>query len=397
MASKATVSGIRGFSNSLSSAVFEWILMFLLFIDALLSYLVTKFSRLCMLQTPCLLCSRLDHIFGNEKPGFYLDLICKDHRVEISPLSFCSVHGSLADMCKSCLISASTERKSTLETNRQFIGKHRGHSHDHDQGAEEDNFIVFHGDELENIPYLKRGHKLHAIGMEGDKCVKAHVPEVDIPSSPSTRKDFVKVEGGQRKGKEKILVSPTNFHVKNKGVDRFSHVGYSEVKISSDSDSESSVTHDEGNSLAYGYDNTHDDLVSDITALDNVIITKNSSSAGVLEDIIQEKVIHPAAVNISEDEVLEKLIRFAPLPNEPCASIPEKKINVAEFYNVPSSSSNSAEHCLIDNNSRKVEVKSIPIQYEFGSHDSRDGLVNNSGVKSYHAHICYITFVTFGC
>ncbi|XP_042431963.1 myosin-binding protein 1-like isoform X1 [Zingiber officinale] len=380
MASKAPVSSIRGFSNALSSAVLEWILMFLLFIDALLSYLVTKFSRLCMLQTPCLFCSRLDHIFGNEKPGFYLDLICKDHRIEISPLSFCSVHGNLADMCKSCLLSASTERKSTPETNRQFIGRHKGHSHDHDEDAEDDNFIVFHGDELANIPYLKRGHKLHAIGMEEDKPVQAHVPDVDIPSLSSTRKDFVKVEGGQRKGKEKLLVSPTNFHVKNQGVDRFSHVGYSEVKISSDSDSEAPVTLDEGNSLAFGDDNTQDDLVSDIVAFDNANITKNSS-AGVLEDISQEKVIHPA-VNISEDDVLEKLIHFAPLPNEPCASFPEKQINVAEFYNVPSSSSNAAEHCLIDTNSSKVEVKSIPVQYEFVSHDSRDGQVENSGMKN---------------
>ncbi|XP_074568562.1 putative myosin-binding protein 4 isoform X2 [Curcuma longa] len=382
MASKALVSGIRGFSNVLSSAVLEWILMFLLFIDALLSYLVTKFSRLCMLQTPCLFCSRLDHIFGNEKPGFYLDLICKDHRLEISPLSFCSVHGNLADMCKSCLLSASTGRKSTPETDRQFIGKHKGHSHDHDQGAVEGNFIVFHGDELANIPYPKRGHKLHTIGMEEDKPVKAHLPDVNIPSSSSTKKDFVKVEGRQRKRKEKILVSPTNFHVKNQGVDHFSHVGYSEVKISSDSDSEAPVTHDEGNSLAYGDDNTQDDLVSDIAVLDNVNITKNTASSSVLEDISQEKVIHPAAVNISEDEAFEKLIHFAPLPNEPCVSIPENKINVGEFYNVPSSSSNSAELCLIDNNSSKVEVTSIPIQYEFGSLESRDGLVENSGVKN---------------
>ncbi|XP_042373266.1 myosin-binding protein 1-like [Zingiber officinale] len=383
MASKAPVSGVRGFSKALSSAVLEWILMFLLFINALFSYLVTKFSRLCMLQTPCLLCSRLDHIFGNEKPGFYLDLICKDHRTELSPLSFCSVHGNFADICKSCLLSTSTERKSTLDTYKQFTGKLKGDSHDHDDawGAEEGSFSVFHGDELANIPYLKRDQELHAIGLEEDKPIKACVSKVDIPSSSSPRKGFVKIEDGQRKIKDKILDSPTSFQEKNQGVDYFSHVGYTEVKISSDSDLESLVTHNEGNSLAYGDDNTHDDSVSDIIDLENVCISKKSSSATVLDGINKQKLIHPAAVNISEDRVLEKLIHFAPLPNEPFASTPEKQINVAEFSNEPSSSSNAAGCSSVDNNSSQIEVKLISMQYEMGSHDSPEGLVENSNVR----------------
>lgn len=47
-------------SMSLALVVLEWLLMFMLFIDASFAYLVTKFARLCGLQIPCLLCSRLD-------------------------------------------------------------------------------------------------------------------------------------------------------------------------------------------------------------------------------------------------------------------------------------------------------------------------------------------------
>lgn len=401
MASKAPVSGIRGFSKVLSSAVLEWILMFLLFIDALFAYLVTKFSRLCMLQTPCLLCSRLDHIFGNEKPGFYLDLICKDHRAEISPLSFCSVHGNFADICKSCLLSPSTERKSTLETYRQFTSKLKGDFHDHDvaQGAEEGSLSVFYGDELANLPYLKRDQELPSIGMEEDKPIKACVSKVDIPSSSSASNGFVKIEDGQRKIKDKILVSPTIFQVKNQGVDHFSHVGYTEVKISSNYESEGLVTHIEGNSLAYGDDNAHDDSVYDIKDLENAYISKQSSSATVLDGISQKNLIHSANVNISEDKVLEKLIHFAPLPNEPSASTPEKQINVAEFSNEPSlpSSSNAAGCSLVDNSSSQIEVKSISRQYEMGSHDSPEGLVENSNVRSKLPYSYLIhTLITFG-
>lgn len=67
-------------------AILEWLLIFLLFIDAIFAYLIMRFARYCELQTPCLLCSRLDHVFGNKRLKHYWDLICSSHKSEISSL-----------------------------------------------------------------------------------------------------------------------------------------------------------------------------------------------------------------------------------------------------------------------------------------------------------------------
>jgi len=94
---------------ALSSALLEWILMLLLFIDAVYSFLITRFARLCKLPVPCPFCSRLDHVLGNEEPCFYRELICKTHKSEISSLAFCRLHQKLAgaeSMCDGCSSSS---------------------------------------------------------------------------------------------------------------------------------------------------------------------------------------------------------------------------------------------------------------------------------------------------
>ncbi|KAL5228041.1 hypothetical protein ABZP36_016306 [Zizania latifolia] len=107
---------LRRLSAALSSALLEWILMLLLFIDAVYCFLVTRFARLCRLPAPCPFCSRLDHVLGNEKPCFYRELICKTHKSEISSLAFCRLHQKLAgaqNMCETCSGSpAETEKAS---------------------------------------------------------------------------------------------------------------------------------------------------------------------------------------------------------------------------------------------------------------------------------------------
>ncbi|RLN22926.1 myosin-binding protein 1-like [Panicum miliaceum] len=87
---------LRRVSSALSTALLEWILMLLLFIDAVYSFLVTRFAQFCRLPAPCPFCSRLDHVLGNEKPCFYRELICKTHKSEISSLAFCHLHQKLA-------------------------------------------------------------------------------------------------------------------------------------------------------------------------------------------------------------------------------------------------------------------------------------------------------------
>nr|CAB3478473.1 unnamed protein product [Digitaria exilis] len=96
---------LRRVSSALSTALLEWILMLLLFIDAVYSFLVTRFARFCRLPAPCPFCTRLDHVLGNEKPCFYRELICKTHKSEISSLAFCLLHQKLAgakSMCEGC-------------------------------------------------------------------------------------------------------------------------------------------------------------------------------------------------------------------------------------------------------------------------------------------------------
>uniref|UniRef100_A0A6N2LCS6 GTD-binding domain-containing protein n=1 Tax=Salix viminalis TaxID=40686 RepID=A0A6N2LCS6_SALVM len=115
------------FMTVLQSAACEWFLIFLLFIDAALSYLLTKFASYCRLQIPCMFCSRLDHFLGNEKPGFYQNVICSNHRSEISSLISCHIHGKLSDgygMCEECLLSSTMKSKSSADIERLLMGKY---------------------------------------------------------------------------------------------------------------------------------------------------------------------------------------------------------------------------------------------------------------------------------
>nr|KYP49238.1 hypothetical protein KK1_029078 [Cajanus cajan] len=117
---------MKGFIAHLTSAACEWLLIFLLLLDALLSYLLTKFASYCQLQLPCLLCSRLDHILGHEKPELYENLFCSNHKSEISSLVSCHIHGKLADgnkMCDDCLLSVTAKNKRSAKTHRLLVGK----------------------------------------------------------------------------------------------------------------------------------------------------------------------------------------------------------------------------------------------------------------------------------
>ena len=83
--------------------------MLLLFIDAVYSFHITRFARLCKLPVPCPFCSRLDHVLGNEEPCFYRELICKTHKSELSSLAFCRLHQKLVgaeSMCDGCSSSS---------------------------------------------------------------------------------------------------------------------------------------------------------------------------------------------------------------------------------------------------------------------------------------------------
>lgn len=116
----------RIFLTSLLSALSEWLLIIMLFFDSIFSFFITKCAHLWKLRTPCLLCSRLDHVFGSEKRGFIWKLICGNHKKEISSLVLCHAHNKLVnvhEMCESCLFSFATINKSNAETYRLLVGK----------------------------------------------------------------------------------------------------------------------------------------------------------------------------------------------------------------------------------------------------------------------------------
>ncbi|KAI7756850.1 hypothetical protein M8C21_025035, partial [Ambrosia artemisiifolia] len=102
-------------SKALQFAVSEWLLMFLLFIDACFTYLIAKFASYCQLQGPCVLCSRYDHVLAKDKTGIYWDSICNHHKSEISSLVMSHVNG----ICENCL----AKNRFSDETSRLLVGK----------------------------------------------------------------------------------------------------------------------------------------------------------------------------------------------------------------------------------------------------------------------------------
>ncbi|CAN0892832.1 Myosin-binding protein 1 [Linum grandiflorum] len=125
----------------LASAVLEWLLILMLLVNAIFSYLISTFAHYCGLQAPCPLCSRLDHILGSRKLKHYYDLVCRNHKLEISSLVLCHAHDTLVDvhgMCETCLFSFATTNKSNAETYRLLVGKlgeDCGFGHDEDGSA----------------------------------------------------------------------------------------------------------------------------------------------------------------------------------------------------------------------------------------------------------------------
>ncbi|THG03170.1 hypothetical protein TEA_016077 [Camellia sinensis var. sinensis] len=104
-------------------AVLEWILIILLLLNSLFSYLIIKFADYFGLKTPCLWCSRIDHIFEPTKnKNLHRDLLCEAHATEISKLDYCSNHQKVAesqDLCEDC--SSSRPGNHGVSTNLDFF------------------------------------------------------------------------------------------------------------------------------------------------------------------------------------------------------------------------------------------------------------------------------------
>ncbi|KAL1192962.1 Myosin-binding protein 1 [Cardamine amara subsp. amara] len=120
--------GSRSFTRALALAFNEWLLMLMLFVNSIFSYVITRFADYSDLQSPCLMCSSLDHILGRtiHLKKNHWDMICSKHKSEISSLVYCHAHSKLVDvrgMCETCLFSFATTNKSNAETYRLLVGK----------------------------------------------------------------------------------------------------------------------------------------------------------------------------------------------------------------------------------------------------------------------------------
>ncbi|KAI3460941.1 hypothetical protein Pfo_017604 [Paulownia fortunei] len=241
----------RGFMTLLSSAACEWFLIFLLFVDTALSYLLTKFAQYCELQTPCPFCSRLDHVFGKKKKGCYWSLVCSKHKEEISSLVYCSVHGKLADvhgMCEECLTPIA--RQNNSESDRLLVGKL---------------WVDVERSFFQNL-MLNKSIQLGSLGCRTCSCCnktwsakskaerllelnpvwlgasKANVkpPLPHVPGhSRFSRRDSLK------RLRDKFIAPMTYQPTGGNSIHTLSDVGYTKLKVSSDSESEVPLSEDD--------------------------------------------------------------------------------------------------------------------------------------------------------
>ncbi|XP_061356829.1 probable myosin-binding protein 4 [Gastrolobium bilobum] len=236
----------HGFTTLLTSAACEWFLICLLLVDAVLSYLLRKFASYCQLQLPCLLCSRLEHILGGEKPEFYQDLFCSNHKSEISSLVFCHIHGRLADghrMCDDCLLSFTASTKRNTKTHRLLVGK----------------FGLVIGGSGSQSPLLSRdlftGSKssrpctccgrLWKSEQNFPRSIQLKSPgraflKPCIPLPNVQRQSRVNHRDNMKKTRDKFSGSEgkSSFHP-------LSHIGYTELRLNSDSESEFQFSDDD--------------------------------------------------------------------------------------------------------------------------------------------------------
>ncbi|CAK7346459.1 unnamed protein product [Dovyalis caffra] len=244
---------LQRFTTVLQSAACEWFLIFLLLIDAVLSYLLTKFASYCRLQIPCMFCSRLDHFLGDEKSGFYKNAICSNHRSEISSLISCHIHGKLADgygMCEECLLSSIMKSKSSADINRLLMGKFG-----FDIGACGFENYVRNRELVSssvgtrmcsccNKPWRSRQPSNRIVQLKSPRSGMTK-PNIPMPRHLTHRENIKKM-------RDNFPGSVTSHRLVRCGYNPRSHVAYTELKFTSDSESELPFSDDdEGSSIGH--------------------------------------------------------------------------------------------------------------------------------------------------
>ncbi|KAK6940715.1 GTD-binding domain [Dillenia turbinata] len=288
----------RGFMTILTSAVCEWVLIFFLMLNAILSYLLTRFAQYCDLELPCLLCSRLGHVLGNEKPDFYRNLLCDNHRLELSSLICCHTHGNkLADaneMCEDCIYSSAAKNKSLSESNTVLMAKLGLNDDGHhfqdvnrkDSGRGSVKYCSCCCRPWRSRQNAQRLLQLKPTGVIGGKS------KPDVPLPRSAGHGLLEQRGNLKKMRERYsgMVVPL---LGNIGVDSLSHIGYSELKITSDSESEFPFSDDDdGSSLSRG---EHDDTGKFSAQSDSETLSKTHLAPAKLKNA------EPSLIDLQHD------------------------------------------------------------------------------------------------
>ncbi|EOA29293.1 hypothetical protein CARUB_v10025568mg [Capsella rubella] len=217
---------INGFAPVLTYAACEWFLIFLMFIDALLSYLLVWFARYCRLQMPCFLCSKLLH------PLHWRFLLCRNHRSEVSSYMSCQNHGNnLADcrgMCDDCLLSFTKMTGPNPDMHRLLLGK-LGYDL-----LSKSHFAHPRSCSCCNKPWRTRHHTQRLIRLGSRGRNSSGKPNIPTPRNLSRRGS----SGSLKKMKDHKATSVADYVEVGSRSDGMAHVGYSELKIHSDSESE---------------------------------------------------------------------------------------------------------------------------------------------------------------
>ncbi|XP_039048120.1 myosin-binding protein 3-like [Hibiscus syriacus] len=219
----------KGFATVLKSAACECFLIVLLFVDASLSYLLTRFAHYCGLQSPCIVCSRLDHVFRSEEPGYYWNLFCSKHRSEISLLIACNIHGKLVDgrsVCENCLSSHIEDTKSYSYMQRVSLGN---------LGVDPAGF-GYYVCLCCNEPWTP-GQNAQGLSPLKSRGIAVAKSNINFPRCLRSR-------SGMKKIKEKSS-APVEACFGKTGFDPPSHDGYTELKITSESEHEIPFSEDE--------------------------------------------------------------------------------------------------------------------------------------------------------
>ena len=311
----------RWFLSPLSSAFFELVLIILLYIHALLSYLVYKFARYCKLPNPCMLCTRLDR----RRPSLFKELICNSHKLEVSSLVYCRSHRRLADaneMCDGCLLHVVGK-----------VGKHL------DEGIDADNLSKrFHGEDIPKVPLLKKDLEPASLSKRCCSCCSAPMqnrhrllqgkyvaePDGSLSGSHLRNRDCSKSIGVCHGGDNRFQI--------------MSHVG-----LTSDSELEAPILDEDDNrsSISRGIGDVKEELLCRcLQAAPSASVPKNFTQV------------------TSADMVPEKLIHLCPVM--PDASVTERRLQMSDSH-----SATGVVHGLEEINWSQAEVKpNFPASHE---------------------------------